>query len=281
MLLVQYSNHPGTITAASFATEWFGDSSSIKDFYLDTSFNNLTLAAATESHGTANDGMVGWLTLGATHPASDGYLTNDEMRQIAKSAVTAANTYVDYASYDSNGNGYISQNELHIFVIVAGHEGSYGASTPAVWGHNWSLEGITCPTLDGVVIGNSYFDGGYSEVGELQAEHQATMGIMAHELGHDLSNPDLYDIDDSSEGVGKWSVMGSGSWNVVSGEQGSSPAYLDPFLKSYQGWLTPTNITGTLSDQTIEQAEHDRGRLPPETQPVGRELGIRPLLRIG
>ena len=69
VILGQYTNHVGTIAAANFATEWFGASNSIKDFFLDNSFNQLTLVAATETTGTANDGVVGWVTLGATHPA--------------------------------------------------------------------------------------------------------------------------------------------------------------------------------------------------------------------
>ncbi len=120
------------------------------------------------------------------------------------------------------------------------------------------------------MVGDGSHYGGYSEVGELHAEHQATMGTMAHELGHDLGMPDLYDIDDSdgaSEGVGKWSIMGSGNWNYVSGWHGSSPAYLDPFLKSYQGWLTPIEVNDTLNNQTIAQAE---------TNAVAYRLGPNP-----
>jgi M6 family metalloprotease-like protein len=259
VILGQYTDHPGTVAYANFATEWFGASNSIKDFFLKTSYNNLTLAAATETSGTANDGVVGWLTLGATHPASDSYLSDEETLKIVYDALTLADPYINYASYDTDGNGYIAQWELHIFVIVAGHETSYdGTEAYAVWAHNWSLEyySLGCPTLDGKILGNGNYNGGYSQVGELHGTHQATMGTMAHELGHDLSNPDLYDTDGSSEGVGEWSVQGSGNWNATgSNYAGTSPAFLDPFLKSYQGWLTPTNVTGTLSNQAILQAE--------------------------
>jgi M6 family metalloprotease-like protein len=257
VILGQYTNHAGTIAAANFATEWFGATNSIKDFFLDNSFNQLTLTPAIETSGTADDGVVGWVTLGATHPASDGSLTDPEVQQIARDAILQANPSINFASYDVNPtDGYISQWELHVFVIVAGHEGSYDGTTPAVWAHNWSLEGYAgAPTVDGVVVGDGGHSGGYSEVGELHAEHQATMGTMAHELGHDMSNPDLYDIDGTSEGVGQWSVQGSGNWNYVSGWQGTSPAFFDPWIKSYQGWIVPTNVDGTLTNQAIAQAE--------------------------
>ena len=238
VILGEYTNHPHTIAYANFATEWFGASNSVKDFYLDNSFNQLTLVAATETSGTANDGVAGWYTLGATHPAADGILTNLEMQQIAKDAILRPTHPSIIASYDTNPtDGYISQWELHIFVIVAGHEGSYDGTTPyAVWAHNWSLESYAgAPTVDGVVVGDGNHSGGYSEVGELHDEHQATMGTMIHELGHDLSNPDLYDTVGYSEGVGEWSVQGSGNWNYVSGWHGSSPAFFDAFIEILPG----------------------------------------------
>lgn len=256
VLLVEYGDHPHTNTAYSFQTEWFGTSNSVKDYYLETSDNSFILTPATETYSSDNDGIAGWFYLGPTHPGSDGTLTGDEKRQIAKDAIIAADPYVNYASYDTDPvDGYISQWELHIFVIVAGHEGSYGGPSPSVWAHNGSLNGIDCPTLDGMVIGDYYRFGSYSEVGELHGEHQATIGTMAHEFGHDLNMPDLYDTDNSSEGVGNWSLMGSGSWNYAGGYDGNSPAHLDAFLKSYQGWLTPYNIQGVVNNRVIHQAE--------------------------
>ncbi len=41
--------------------------------------------------------------------------------------------------------------------------------------------------------------------------HQATIGVMAHEFGHTINWPDLYDTDGSSNGgVGTWSLMAAG-----------------------------------------------------------------------
>jgi len=79
---------------------------------------------------------------------------------------------------------------------------------------------------------------------------------MVHELGHDITWPDLYDTDGSSDGVGYWSIMGSGNWNYTAGNYyGNSPALPDAWLKWYQGWITPTTVSGTLTNQSIPQAE--------------------------
>jgi len=80
-----------------------------------------------------------------------------------------------------------------------------------------------------------------------------TIGVFAHEYGHALGLPDLYDTDYSSEGIGKWSLMAGGSWNYVS-LPGDRPAHLDAWSKYKLGWVTPTQVTGTLTNESIQQA---------------------------
>ena len=256
VLLASFNDRNGTYTAANFAASMFAASNSVKDYYLDASFNQLTLAAASESHGPANDGIVGWLNLGYNHPNTANN-TNNNNQLIVKNALIAADSYVNYSSYDTNGDGYISNNELHIVVIVAGYEYSYGGvGSPSVWGHRWNLNNVTPPTLDGKVLGDYFHNGGYAQFGEIHGDHQAAIGIMVHELGHDLTWPDLYDTDGTSEGVGNWSIMGAGSWNYTgTNPHGSSPSLPDAWLKWYQGWITPTVVSGTLTGVSIPQAE--------------------------
>ncbi|HQN43891.1 MAG TPA: M6 family metalloprotease domain-containing protein [Anaerolineaceae bacterium] len=255
VLLASFSNRASTYTADSFAASMFGASNSVSDYYLEASFNQLTLSPAAESHGTTNDGVIGWLNLGYPHP-NTGSVTSSANQLIVKNALIAADPYVNYASYDTNSDGYISINELHLVVVVAGYEAAYNTSTPSIWAHRWSLNDVTPPTLDGKILGEYSHNGGYAQFGEIHGDHPATIGIMAHELGHDITWPDLYDTDGSSDGVGRWSIMGSGNWNYTTGNYyGSSPALPDAWLKWYQGWITPTTVSGTLTNQAIPQAE--------------------------
>lgn len=255
ILLASFSNRSGTYTAANFASSMFGGTNSVKDFYLKASFNQLVLAPAAESDGTANDGVVGWLNLGYAHPNTGGS-TGSANQWIVKNVLIAADPFVNFASFDTNGNGYISINELHIVVVVAGYESSYGTTTPCIWAHRWNLNIVTPPNLDTKILGDYFHNGGYAQFGEIHGTHQATIGIMAHEFGHDVTWPDLYDYDDSSEGVGNWSLMGGGSWNYTgSNYHGSSPSLPDAWLKWYQGWITPTAVSGTMTGASIPQAE--------------------------
>ena len=81
------------------------------------------------------------------------------------------------------------------------------------------------------------------------------MGVFAHEFGHALGLPDLYDTTGVSEGVGEWSLMGSGSWLGIS-KDGDRPAHLDSWSKSVLGWVSPTQVS-TSSVSQIKRVENN------------------------
>ncbi len=245
----------------TFLPKFFGASSSIRDFYLDASFNALTLEPAVETFatvGAANDGLIE-VTLAMNHPSD-----TNQSQTIAAAAYNAVNPYINFASYDSDGDGYVSGKELHFVMIIAGYEESYGGYVyPCIWGHQYNLASPLL--LDGVYVGTSSADGdygGYAMFGEIHGDHPATIGIMVHEMGHNLTWPDLYDTDGGSEGVGRWSIMGSASWNYVT-YPGDTPGLPDAFLKWYQGWITPTTA---LNGQTYSL---DRTDITPEALILG------------
>lgn len=257
VILAQFGDRPGTYPAADFGAKFFAATASVKSFYEQASRGAFSISPAEETYGTANDGVIGWITVGANHlcPASGSCDYNFNYELIAKNAIVAANSYIDYGSFDANADGYLSTSELHIVVIVAGYEESYSSAYPAVWAHDWNLDVVTAPVLDKVTVSSGAHGGGYFEIGEIHGNHAATIGTMAHEFGHDISWPDLYDTSGATEGVGEWSIMGSGSWNYVSGDYGSSPAFPDAWLKWYQGWQTPVKIIGTSNALTINPIE--------------------------
>jgi hypothetical protein len=119
--------------------------------------------------------------------------------------------------------------------------------TLSVWGHHNPLLNSEAPTLDGKKIlsvdGNN---GAYTQFGENQGDHQATIGLIVHELGHDLDLPDLYDVDPSNgetNGVGDYSVMGRGSWASLLGEEpGDTPVHFDAWSKVFLGFETTIEI---------------------------------------
>jgi M6 family metalloprotease-like protein len=246
-------------TAATLYNKFFGATSSVKHYYETVSYGNFSITPAPETNvalsGAINDGIVS-VTLGYAHPNTASNV-DDRNRQITKDALIAANAYVDFSQFDTNGNGVLSATELHIIIVVAGYERSYTSSPcgPSVWGHRWGLGGaVSAPVLDGKTVGQTYAQFGENHCsGAVGSGHEATIGIMAHELGHDIGLPDLYDTDGSSQGIGNWSIMAGGSWGGVT-NAGDSPSHFDPWSKYFEGWISPIMVNGTLVSEPIGQS---------------------------
>jgi immune inhibitor A len=156
----------------------------------------------------------------------------------------------DRSDYDNDGDfnepdGYID----HFQAVHAGEgeEAGGGAQgADAIWSHRWAaftdLEGSAGPGFNkhgGVQIGDS---GIWIRDYTTEPENGG-LGVFAHEYGHDLGLPDLYDTQGGDNGVGFWSVMASGSWlNHGKQDIGSTPGYMDPWSKLYLGWLNHSTV---------------------------------------
>ncbi len=68
------------------------------------------------------------------------------------------------------------------------------------------------------------------------------IGTAAHEFGHALGLPDLYDTQGETEGSGQWGLMGSGNFTSP-----RSPSRMEPWSLNELGWLTvqPLTASGT------------------------------------
>lgn len=251
-ILVDYSNQAGVYTANDFAAQLQG----VSAYYRSASYGAVTLNPAQESNGVVNDGVIGWLRLAGNHPDPAGTLGTAN-QDIARAAIIAADPFVNFAAYDQDGNGVIDARELAVVVIVAGYETSYSnAWAPSVWGHQWAIN-TNVPRVDGVSVGGENGGrGGYAEFGERHRsaqdnDHRATTGIMAHELGHLLFElPDLYDTDNSSNGVGYFSLMSYGSWGRRMDQTefgGATPVCLDAWSRYNLRWVSDHDGVGVES----------------------------------
>lgn len=248
IILGYYDNrlpNEGLNNQAFTQSHYAGLAASLNTYYDTVSHGMASLAPATESFG-ANNGVIGWLRLGAAHPNPGGSYTLKQ--QIAKAAIEAANPYINYAGYDANGDGYVDGRELSILVVVAGYEQAYsGSSTPSVWAHAGSISGsVGVPYVDGKYVG-TYRNGGhgYTEIGEVHADHLATVGAPAHELGHlTFLLPDLYDTDGSTLGLASWCLMSNGAWGSKTSDSylGETPVVPSAWVRQKLGWALPMAI---------------------------------------
>ena len=88
---------------------------------------------------------------------------------------------------------------------------------------------------------------------EIQGGNIVAIGVLAHEFGHALGLPDLYDTDYSSTGAGKLALMASGAW----GTSGNSPWYPSTMVgwcKNELGWVDIVEIEDDQDGISLQQS---------------------------
>lgn len=184
----------------------------------------------------------------------------------------------DRYDYDLDGNfdepdGYID----HFQSVHAGEgeeTGGGAQGTDAIWSHRWFAyynangpEGVGPNSQGGVRIGGSNF-----WVGDYTIEPEnGGVGVFAHEFGHDLGLPDLYDTSGNTGGAenstGFWTLMSSGSYGntgVAAEGIGSKPIPMSAYEKIFLGWSDYTVVNYNQkasiklgpSNYTTKQAQH-------------------------
>lgn len=253
VLMINFSDTTTTYSAPDFDVLLFSgtDGYTLKDYYEEVSYKQFTLT------GT----ISGWYTATKSH---DYYGHNDSSGndsfpgRLVEEAVTAADPSTDFSAYHTDGDCYVDV----VAVIHQGNGEETRGSDSDIWSHRWSLNAARNWGAGG--SGEYTTDdpcniGGFIKVNDyiLQPEKlhggQHTIGVFAHEYGHSFGLPDLYDTDNSSNGVGRWALMAGGSWNKFS-RPGDRPAHMSAWSKYFLGWVTPTIITGSLSAETVDAA---------------------------
>jgi immune inhibitor A len=156
----------------------------------------------------------------------------------------------DRYDYDGDGNfnepdGYID----HFQVIHAGEGEETGGGaqlSDAIWSHRWYAyydatgpDGTGPHGFGGVRIGQSnYWIGDYTVEPE-----NGGVGVFAHEFGHDLGLPDLYDtsgnVGGAENSTGFWTLYSSGSYGstgIPSEGIGSKPISMSAYEKIFLDW---------------------------------------------
>jgi len=224
--------------APSFAAEIFAEQpGSLTHFYREMSRGQFELTGevlprryASRSNGDAYADMEG------------GY------GRFAREVIQAADADVDFSRYDNDGpdgvpdsgddDGYVD----YIFIVSASAPPGFivGDAT-----------GVSRLGLGGDFVSQDRAQhGGFIRISSKSGSVQRgknfadAVGIMAHEFGHFLGLPDLYDLDRGSEpdhdsgGIGFWGLMAHGirGWDEVSG-----PNPFCAWSLGQLGWLGVNN----------------------------------------
>lgn len=247
VFLVDFSNTTPTFLPASFETLLFNSTYSMAAYYTSVSYGAFTVSSGPE-------GIAGWFEATNTHDyygQNVGGEDGDDAwpGDLVHDAVVAADAAgFDFAPYDQDGDCLVDNV---VVIHQGGGEEFVGAPSTHIWSHSWDLysaeyfgrsnfsyyvtqSDCTASPTEKVIVNK------YTIQPELYGTGttQTTIGVVAHEFGHALGLPDLYDIDYSSQGAGDWTIMASGSGNGVT-KGGDRPAHLSPWEKWRLGWITP------------------------------------------
>ncbi len=255
LVRLEYQNAQFTQNALTWSNKIFGNSNhQLNHYYGEVSAGKFSFQRAHENEDIEEDGVI-TILLDKNHPDSGSdYSIHSDLKE----ALERSDQYINYAIYDTDSNGHISFQELQIVFIVAGNEDAYSGDTsePGVWGHQDCTLNSNTPTLDGVSLMSCNNNGTYALFGERHSDydqnsryigsHDASIGIIAHELGHSAFDlPDLYDVDDSSAGIGYFGLMSGGTWGYAEESEvsGYTPTHMCAWSKVKNGWVTPIVVT--------------------------------------
>src|SRR5438093_3040538 len=172
---------------------------------------------------------------------------NGPIYRLVSEAVRAADASVNFANVDRNNDGVVD----HVVILHAGAAQESSPNTNLTWSHRWAvIDGDTTVPGDQPLRADGVQIYGYVMISE-----DSPFGVLAHEFGHDLGLPDLYDTDGSTLGVGIWDVMGGGSWN--GNPRGTSASQFSAWSKIKLGWVTPIEVTSALLTQPIRAVENN------------------------
>lgn len=212
-------DYPAGFDAQTVARRYFGtgfpstEFPSVGDYLRRLSFNDLFVFPAYETEGTLADGVV-QVQVPTTKAAF--FALSPEARN--KRLLELADQYVDYASFDGDGNGSLSGLELGVNAYEAAPE------TP-MWQGLGIASGVASVTLDGTALGG---------LGVAMTNTSTNLLTIVHENAHMLAGmPDLYGF-----GVGRLDLGGPTGG-------GADTKYFAPsaYQKMHWGWITPTVVT--------------------------------------
>ncbi|MCK9279010.1 MAG: M6 family metalloprotease domain-containing protein [Melioribacteraceae bacterium] len=239
VLLVNFPDKGELVAADFFDALLFNKTAgSLWDFYKKTSYNTLDLINLNSCIS------IGWVTVSHNY---DYYVNNNHglsgdypknAQKIVEEAVLLSNSYINFSDYDNDGDGYVDG----LFVVHTGTGAEYSGSESDIWSHAWS-------TYDPISVDGKYVSR-YAMMPEYwENAGDMTIGVFAHELGHSAFGlPDLYDRDNTSYGLGYWSLMSYGSWNGING---SFPAFPDAWSRLKMGFGTISTISQPILQKEI------------------------------
>ena len=153
-----------------------------------------------------------------------------------REAVRKVDNQIDWTQYDADGDSIV---DLVVFVQPAMDGACGGLSNNHLWSHRYYFTGLSYATHSRdsrgrrIVVSDYTLQSGVGGADGCDTAQIMPIGTVAHETGHGFGLPDLYDTSNQTEGIGEYSLMGSGNYTSP-----LSPSRLDAWSLNELGWVT-------------------------------------------
>ena len=168
------------------------------------------------------------------------------MQNGLREALTKIDATIDFSQYVTPGDNGFVPLVLFIHQAMGGECGPGGAPENHLWAHRFTVGTYTTQDNDPfnpgqkVKISDYILQSGLGGSSSCNTAEIMPIGTVAHETGHSFGLPDLYDTDGTTEGVGQWDLMSSGSFTSA-----LSPARMGAWTLNELGWITIRSLTTT------------------------------------
>jgi M6 family metalloprotease-like protein len=187
----------------------------------------------------------------------NGLDSSGDIPGLIEDIVAAHDDTVDFGQFDNDGPDGIpnsGDDDGLVDAIVLIHpkvDGSCKNRNPdaerSIWAHRFRYSAWTFGEIlftddssnsgtgpSGAIGVNDYIvQGGQGGDDGCSSDQPQAMGVVAHETGHLLGLPDLYDQNTGGGGIGHWGLMGSGNH-----QRPHRPAHMMAWSKAQLGWVT-------------------------------------------
>jgi M6 family metalloprotease-like protein len=235
-----YSMTPSDINSTVFT--------SMASYFYNVSYGNLIISGSTTiawnpiTNNTIDYGKD--TAAGIDDTDNDGV---PDSWKLIRDAVSLLNSSVDFSAYDT------------VIVVHSGQDQAKSGAPNDIWSAYYN--GLDIPANHGVIITTG-----------IVISETDPLGIFAHEFGHALGLPDLYDENrtGADDFVGPWDLMADGAW--LPSYSGTSPSEPTSWSRMKLGWLTSSsikigrNMSGILDPLEINAGNFTAMKIPITTQ---------------
>jgi len=246
-----------------------GNPYTLRTFYEQLSNNALSMTGRIlgwvrlDSAETTYTGVAGTCSGNPFHTSNcNGIFSGNAISRMQagfRQALARVDNQVDFGQFDNDGPDGIpnsGDDDGYVDMIMFAHPTKDGAcggfpdsndptTNNHIWSHRYSLlqqyvtnDHSNKPGFGNIRVRDYFATSARGGSSACDITKIMPIGTAAHEFGHALGLPDLYDTGGPTEGSGEWGLMGSGNFTSP-----RSPSRMESWSLDELGWVTIQQLT--------------------------------------